>query len=273
MRKLAQGADQLDRQAVLRAWQLIEDIRTSVTSRLATTDPARFSAAFFREYLTELDRVMREFGQKYARELGAAQRKAIELGAESVDEALGAQLDRRMHLGLPTIDPAMLEIAQGFTADLITGLTATIREQITRALRLGALGTRTPFETARAITKILGSADALEAGPLRGEAVTGIAYRAEVITRTEIGRMQSLAAEARLTKAAQVVPNLHKRWVAHRDKRTRDSHRKLHGTTIPWNDSFTVGPTKSQAFGPRDPDLPAAESVNCRCILSPVAGK
>lgn len=58
-----------------------------------------------------------------------------------------------------------------------------------------------------------------------------------------------------------------KRWVDIRDKRERETHRKVGGTIKPIEEVFLVGNTfmrfpKDQAFFP-----PASETANCRCSI------
>lgn len=97
-----------------------------------------------------------------------------------------------------------------------------------------------------------------------------IKYRAEVIGRTEALRsvhqgtieMYRQAFEAGAMGEAEVK---HK-WVAANDKRTRDSHRHLNGVVRLTGETFpgADGPLKY----PGDPDAPASETVQCRCVLS-----
>jgi hypothetical protein len=55
-----------------------------------------------------------------------------------------------------------------------------------------------------------------------------------------------------------------KRWLATEDSRTRPDHVEADGQTVPWGQAFTVGGFQMQH--PHDPDAPAKEVVNCRCV-------
>lgn len=58
----------------------------------------------------------------------------------------------------------------------------------------------------------------------------------------------------------------HKTWVAELDKRTRDSHRMIDGTTIPIEEYFQFD--DCEGLCPHDSEnLSAQELVNCRCSL------
>lgn len=97
-----------------------------------------------------------------------------------------------------------------------------------------------------------------------------IKYRAEVIGRTEALRSVHQGTLEMYRQAfeegAMGESEVKHKWVSARDKRTRDSHRSLNGLirltgqTFPGSD----GPLKY----PGDPDAPASETVQCRCVLS-----
>ena len=57
-----------------------------------------------------------------------------------------------------------------------------------------------------------------------------------------------------------------KTWNAILDKRTRDTHRDINGTTIRIDEYFMVG--DSMMMFPRDTNGSAEETVNCRCWLT-----
>lgn len=55
-----------------------------------------------------------------------------------------------------------------------------------------------------------------------------------------------------------------KRWLATEDTRTRPDHVEADGQTVPFDQPFIVGGFQMQH--PHDPDAPAKEVVNCRCV-------
>jgi hypothetical protein len=55
-----------------------------------------------------------------------------------------------------------------------------------------------------------------------------------------------------------------KRWLATEDQRTRPDHREADGQTVPFSQPFIVGGFQMQH--PHDPDAPAKEVINCRCV-------
>ena len=73
------------------------------------------------------------------------------------------------------------------------------------------------------------------------------------------GRMDSYKA------AEDMGIKVRKRWVATKDGRTRHSHRRLDGQTVPWDEEFSNG-----CRYPGDPRGKAEEVYNCRCTLRTV---
>lgn len=55
-----------------------------------------------------------------------------------------------------------------------------------------------------------------------------------------------------------------KRWLATEDSRTRPDHVEADGQTVPFGQPFIVG--GFSMMHPHDPDAPAKETINCRCV-------
>lgn len=91
--------------------------------------------------------------------------------------------------------------------------------------------------------------------------------RATRIARTETTRLVNAAdLEAMKTEAATTEQELHKVWVSTMDPRTRDTHFRADGQRVPIDQPFLIG--GFEADHPGDPNLPAHESVNCRCTVT-----
>jgi hypothetical protein len=97
-----------------------------------------------------------------------------------------------------------------------------------------------------------------------------IAYRAETIGRTEALHSAHQGTEEMYLQAIEsgaVEPSaLRRKWVSARDKRVRDSHARMNGQERMIGEEFRSdsGPIRY----PGDPDAPAEETVQCRCVLS-----
>lgn len=85
---------------------------------------------------------------------------------------------------------------------------------------------------------------------------------AMTIAITEAGRMKSLARQKGQQEALNRGVKLEKRWVSVLDKKTRDSHQKLDGQTVPIDGEFEINGHKApqpRLFGV------ASEDIRCRC--------
>lgn len=102
----------------------------------------------------------------------------------------------------------------------------------------------------------------------RIQKVTGQAeYQARRIAQTERNRVQSQARAEALHEAAKMGITVTKTWSA-RMRNTRDSHAALNGTEIPESEKFHTIWGNELRY-PGDPEAPAAEVINCFCVLVP----
>jgi len=81
------------------------------------------------------------------------------------------------------------------------------------------------------------------------------------ISRTLVTQYENMARY----EAMNFVGVKHKRWITQRDKRVRDSHKRLDGETRPIDDRFSNG-----LLYPGDPDGDVSERANCRCFIQAV---
>lgn len=85
---------------------------------------------------------------------------------------------------------------------------------------------------------------------------------AMTVAVTEAGRMKSLARQKGQEEAVSKGVDLQKKWLATLDKKTRHSHQKLDGQTVPINGEFEINGHKApqpRLFGV------AREDIRCRC--------
>ena len=59
---------------------------------------------------------------------------------------------------------------------------------------------------------------------------------------------------------------LERAWDSSRDTRVRRTHRALHGQKRRWKETWTT-PNGTLRY-PGDPDAPAEETIQCRCLLT-----
>ena len=99
------------------------------------------------------------------------------------------------------------------------------------------------------------------------EALGMSGIRAERIARTEV---TTAANRGGLIAAQATGLNLRKKWLATKDKRTRDTHRLVDGQEVAFDEPFSVNGVLMDVPGDRGgkdgrPKTPAKEVVNCRC--------
>lgn len=100
-------------------------------------------------------------------------------------------------------------------------------------------------------------------------------YRARRVAVTEVLRAHSVAAdEARMQNPCVT----EKRWKHTGDHKNtpRDNHVEINGQTVPKNEPFKLigaDGVEYHPMFPRDPDLPAGESVNCHCLAQDIVSE
>jgi len=255
--RLVRETNNLEGDALWRAVELLEGAHGRIEEALLTGG-TEWEVARLQRLRTQVEATMQDFARRYAAEFRGRESTAWELGERMVDDPLGAY--GVSTTGWPMLSRARLEILQGFSADLITNMSQDSIRRITGVITRAAMTEMGPAEAMAEITRLFGMMGITRTGPWRA---TGILYRAELITRTELLRTFSLSTQARLMQAVELVPGMGKRWVATGDSRTRASHLAAHGQVVPAGGKFRVGGWECDY--PRDPALPPAESCNCRC--------
>lgn len=138
--------------------------------------------------------------------------------------------------------------ARDNAAKKVGEITKTTRDKIAAAIARGVEKAEGDSATAKMILRRTGGS------------ITN--SRALMIARTE----SHSAAQAGGLIAAQSLGVVQtKEWIAAEDERTRDSHADADGQVVDIDDNFSVGGT-SLSF-PGDPDGPAEEVINCRCVM------
>lgn len=251
--------DQLPEDAVRDVLQELDAIRRRVLAELAQAEG--FEAHRMRQLTARIEDVVDRFGERYQSAIAPHQQEAIALGRAVAAEPLVAS---GLTYGVPLAIPRRLvEAALDFSADLVGGLTDDARRRISQAIRLGAIEGKSPFEIMRAV------AGSLEAPG----AFASITARAEAITRTEVGRLQAIAAQATLEEAQRLVPDLKKQWKHSGAIDARVTHLAYDGTVREIEEFYELAPKpgtpREALLYPRDPRGSAANTVNCGCLSLP----
>jgi hypothetical protein len=230
--------------------KLVEDTRREIASQLASVDPDSFTAAHLQTLRARLRAAIASLLDDYGDEVDDLLTQGAALGAE-----LGGLAGGATEAAVPR---GLLAVLQNYSATLITGLGDYARKRIDVVIAQATLGSLTPHAAIRRI-----------AGELPARSVfRSLHSRAEAIVRTEVNRAFSVATQARMTEVAEGAPGLKKKWLTAGDTRVRRTHAEVSGTIVLATESFSVN--GYAAMYPRDPVLPAKETVNCRCHAVPV---
>ena len=96
-----------------------------------------------------------------------------------------------------------------------------------------------------------------------------LAFRADNIARTESHRALSQGRYQAFSQLADRYDidesGITRTWNATKDKRTRDTHADMDGQQVSGFEPF-ISPSGARLRFPGDPNAPAAETINCRCV-------
>ncbi len=231
--------------ATLRVLQ--EDTRAVIAAQ-----PSEFEAARMPQLLAEIDRAIERWTRRAVAEADVGLEGAFSIGADMVTAPLAAA---GAPIGSTLLSPAMLEEIQRFTADKITAIGAAAREKIESTVSATLLGGASPHEAMSAIGTSL-----KKPGPFKS-----IHYRAEVVFRTEAGRLHSMSGFARLREAARLVPGLRKEWLW--SGKARATHAAANGQVREIEEPFIIA--GEPLMYPRDPDGTPENTILCGCEAVP----
>lgn len=249
---LIKQSGKMENDAVARTIQLLSDARKEVAATVASTD---WQAYRLPQMKAAIDRALTQFGDQYGVQMRDTQRSFWEAGVDMVDVPLRTV---GVYASMPQIDTAMLSILQGYSSDLVTGLTRDAIKKINTELTLGLMGQKSPYEVMQAVGRNLTDKSIFKS----------IAHRAETIVRTEAGRVLEAAGQARKEAAVRIVPGMQKQWFyGHSPKMPRLDHMAAAGQIRNVDEPFDVGGEK--LMYPRDPAGSARNTINCGCTSIP----
>jgi len=221
----------------------------------APTDYERWSLP---RLSADVRRVMEEFGDKGAARLSAAATKAWDQGADLAERPFLAALpEANVQAVVQRVSTLQLTAMRAFMTGRIKDVGVEAANKINLELGLVVIGARSQHEAIGAVRTILGE---------------GARARATAIVRTELGRVFSVAGQARLEEIAARVPAVKKKWRASGKLRPRLHHDLIEGQVRDIDKPFDLTPfgrPRLQLMHPHDPKAPAAETINCGCISVP----
>jgi hypothetical protein len=105
-----------------------------------------------------------------------------------------------------------------------------------------------------------------------------IPFQTARIVRTEINRAANVGTMAAVDTSEY---EMNKEWISAHDRRTRGNpmtgqndhadHWNMNGLVVGYEEKFTDTRSKTQLSFPGDPEAGAADTVNCRCSVAPIA--
>jgi len=251
-RELIKKANALEDSKVRGVISILNQARKDVVGTIAGTE---WESYRLKQMQTAIERAMQEFGDKYGIDLREAQRDLFNLGVDFVDLPLR---EIGIYVAIPEIDATVLGIMQGYSSDLVQGLTRDAVRRINNELTMGLIGQKSPYDVMKSVGANLKDKSIFKS----------IAARAETITRNECGRVLEMASQARREKAAQVIPGLKKQWIHGQSSRIpRITHLAADGQIQDVDTPFLVGGEK--LMYPRDPGGSAKNTINCSCYSIP----
>ena len=244
MQELIDKVENLNDEEVKRTLALLESLRKEVASTVIDSEWKAYSLPQMKE---AIDRAAAKMQLQYRELLDSGSVNFWHAGIDQVDWPLNYV---GIRVTAPEIARSTLEILQGFSADLITNLSADAAAKINAQITMGILGGKSPWDVMQGVGRNLN-----DPGVFRS-----IAVRAETITRTEMARVNSMAREARQEAVVEANPKERwlKKWISSGKFHPRPHHAALNGTTVGFDKKFPGGIPY-----PHAPGLPASEAINC----------
>jgi len=252
--RVANQAFVQSRNAQRQTLKLIAEMRQRVVARVAVTD---FEAFNLKQVLDSLDESVAAFESRYASVLSKAQGEAYEFGAAALDKGFKAA---QYGVELPLMSQTRLEILRAGNSALVSGVTATMRQQISVELSQVFIGAISPHDA----MKTLRSMFATQAtGPMKR--FGGVTERARRIVRTETRSVQEFASKIRRKQWEDA--GVEKMLVLWDGCFERPGHTALNGSSVPLGERFTLIGADGVVYKPEYPHdssaLPVGEVVNC----------
>ncbi len=229
---------------------ILKELQKQVKTELGAAAVGGWDAYSLKKMLNSTERHIAEFDSGARKKLSALLDSMWDGGRLLVETPLAVA---GIYTGF-NISASSLNVLKEFTFHKISGMSNDAFSKIRGELTLGVLGGKTPQEVAKAIGMNLTDPSIF----------SSIDARAEAITKTEMGRVFSTAAQKRMGEAAGYVDGLEKQWVhAGHPRMARPYHLALNGRHVPVNEPFLVG--NVPMMYPRDPGAPINEVINCGC--------
>lgn len=203
IRNLVREYRTLDESFIGKASSMVDRLNSKVENILTSSGPyeSQFYSVFRRRIEEDFPKVIDNFQN----EIIKGQASAYQNGASIIDDTINTATG--FDVSYPTLSMKQLYTAQEVTADLIDGLRTDSIKMISNKVNLDLLAGRSVTDTMSGVEDILRGLPPSEVF-IPGRRNYAIGYRAELIARTEVARVKSIATDIRLQQARADVPNL-----------------------------------------------------------------
>lgn len=255
---LTRQAEAISPEARMRILKLLAEANRQILADLAAVSSGSYSAARLQMLKAQVERAMETFSAQAAAEASKQQATVYRATALQIDATVAAGAGRVIvH---PVIDEHALKVVQGYTADLITGLSRDASAKINAAIQRGFVGQANLQQTVKQVGHALD-------GNFTG-IFSEVGNRATMIATNEAMRVQSLASISRINALAATHPELAKRWLHIPVARVpRPGHLLADGQVRKPDEPFLV--EGEELMYPRDPSGSPDNTINCHCLVQP----
>lgn len=241
-------------------YKLLVNLNRQVRDELGRAAIGSWDAYHLKQVAAALERRIADYEAAAKGEMGKRIRGMWDLGQESVYKPLNAG---GIYTGF-NIPSSLIRNMEAFAFVKVESYTGVMWNGIRSELSLGGLGMKTPQQVSEAIGKLLPDKPLVAQG---GRTIfKDAATRAEFITKTELSRNFSEAADRRMKDAAEHVADLEKVWKHGHPRQPRLTHLAADGEARPINKPFPVRDKNGyQLMYPHDPNADFSEVAGCQC--------
>jgi hypothetical protein len=258
VQKLINGAKSLSPSAQAAVEKALADADREILGRIALLNPKSYTAVQLASLRNDIDQALVKFRATATTNVNALQAQAATMANKGMSDTVSAALGMGQPIG--TVNMQTVLIAQGYTADLITGLSADAASKVKGVVQRAFLGGQSMGEI------IEGVGRAMNGGKFSG-IFTDVGDRAMRISLNEILRVHSIAGQARLEDLASRNKAIKKQWLHLPIGVPRLGHLLADGQTVPVDEPFEID--GEELMFPRDPSGSPENTINCHCVSVP----
>jgi len=256
---LINGAKNLTPESEKAIELLLAQASRDILGRIASLDPRSFTSVQLQHLLASIDQAIATFRTKATDSVNGLQAKAAQLAVQDTSRTVGAAIGGSVSLG--AVNMTTVKVAQGYAADLITGLSADATTKLKGVVQRSFLGGQSLGDIISQVGHVL------EGGKFSG-IFTDVGDRAMKVAMNEVLRIHSISGQARLYELASRNHAIQKRWLHIPAARVpRISHILADLQTVAVDEPFMVG--GEELMFPRDPSGSPENTIFCHCMSVP----